>query len=155
MKRSYKKKLQCKRGHLRTADKIDSWGGCITCRRERKPEEARLSWAKQTLKSRQESLELHILKVKKRNCKRCGVEFSLSIEDISPLPKFCPILGIELNYFSSKTADDSPSIDRFDCSKGYVSGNVKVISNRANRIKNNGSAEELEKIAQYMKGENA
>jgi hypothetical protein len=34
---------------------------------------------------------------------------------------------------------------------GYIKGNVAVISNRANRIKNDGNADEHERIANYIK----
>ncbi len=77
--------------------------------------------------------------------------------DLFPLPTHCPILGLELNYNyidSPKTGEgrieNSASIDRLDNSKGYVKGNVVVCSWRANRIKNNGNAEEHRKIADYL-----
>lgn len=35
--------------------------------------------------------------------------------------------------------------------KGYVKGNITVISNKANRIKNNGTAEEHEAIAKWLR----
>lgn len=65
-----------------------------------------------------------------------GVVFSMSPEDV-PWPSHCPILGIPL--FSSAArkgaTDNSPSCDKIEPSKGYVSGNVRVISNRANTMK--------------------
>jgi hypothetical protein len=63
----------------------------------------------------------------------------------------CPILGMELDYFAETRQENSPSFDRVDNSKGYVVGNVQIISWRANRIKNDGTAEEHEKIAKYLK----
>lgn len=45
----------------------------------------------------------------------------------------------------------SPSLDRFDPKKGYVRGNINVISDRANTLKNNASVEELEKVVAWMK----
>ena len=68
------------------------------------------------------------------------------------LPDFCPILGLKLEYSKGSRKDHelSPSIDRIDPSKGYVVGNVHVISWRANRLKSNGSPEELRKIADYI-----
>lgn len=75
--------------------------------------------------------------------------FSLSFEDLE-WPQVCPVLGIELDYFASKTAENSVSFDRIDTSKGYEKGNVMVMSWRANRIKNDGTAEEHRKIATFI-----
>jgi hypothetical protein len=46
---------------------------------------------------------------------------------------------------------NSPSLDRINNNLGYVPGNVIVVSDRANRIKNNATIEELEKIVNYYK----
>lgn len=86
---------------------------------------------------------------KHRATKR-GLEFDLSLEDVFPFPEVCPVLGIPLNLFNSKTSPDSPSIDRIDNTKGYVRGNIRVISLRANTLKSNGTTEEFKKIIEYM-----
>lgn len=65
-------------------------------------------------------------------------------------PANCPLLGIELDYFAERTQENSPSFDRVDSSKGYVKGNVIVCSWRANRIKNDGTAEEHRKIYEFL-----
>ena len=44
------------------------------------------------------------------------------------------------------------TIDRVDPDGGYVTGNVRVISMRANRIKSDASIAELESVIAYMKG---
>jgi len=44
-----------------------------------------------------------------------------------------------------------PSLDRWDSTKGYVPGNVFVISYRANTLKNNATYEEIVKVAQYLR----
>lgn len=83
---------------------------------------------------------------------RRGIEFNLSYDDFTPLPDICPVLGIPLNYNRrGKVFDDSPSLDRVDNSRGYVPGNVAVISWRANRLKLNATAAELERIAAWMR----
>ena len=46
--------------------------------------------------------------------------------------------------------ENSPSLDRIDNSKGYVPGNIAVISMRANMIKNNASLVELKAIVAYI-----
>ena len=82
---------------------------------------------------------------------RKGIEFSITVEDVI-VPKYCPVLGIELKVSKCRGGlDNSPSLDRVDSSKGYILGNVVVMSDRANTIKNNGTAEEHEKIAKFMK----
>lgn len=71
-----------------------------------------------------------------------GREFSIKIEDIE-IPEFCPVLGIPL--------DSHASIDRVDNSKGYIPGNIRVISYRANIVKGSGTLHEIESIARYMR----
>lgn len=80
---------------------------------------------------------------KRRNAK---VEFNLKFSDVE-YPTHCPLLGIKLDYLTTQhRADDYPTFDRIDNSKGYIPGNVHVVSWRANRIKNDSTPEELIKI---------
>lgn len=81
--------------------------------------------------------------------KRLGVEFSISVEDIS-VPEQCPVLGIPLVVATGHAKDGSPSIDRIDPSKGYVTGNVAIISHKANTIKNNASLGDLKKVVSWL-----
>lgn len=77
-------------------------------------------------------------------------EWDLEFSDIV-WNKTCPILGIELDYYTNSRKENSPSFDRIDSSKGYTKDNVIIISWRANRIKNDGTAEEHQKIANFLK----
>lgn len=72
--------------------------------------------------------------------------------ELKNIPTKCPILGIRLDFSEKNNIriDSSPSIDCVNPEKGYISGNLKIISWRANRIKNDGTAEEHEKIAKYI-----
>lgn len=78
-----------------------------------------------------------------------GLEFDLRVEDIF-VPALCPVLGIPIIRGQTKKTDNSPSLDRIDNTRGYVRGNVAVISDRANRIKNYGTADEHRRIADWM-----
>lgn len=44
-----------------------------------------------------------------------------------------------------------PSLDRWDSSKGYVPGNVFVISYRANTLKNSATLDEALRIVKYLR----
>lgn len=87
---------------------------------------------------------------KKANARRQGIEFWISFSEID-WPTHCPILGIKLDYDTEGRQENSVSFDRIDPSKGYVPGNVIVISWRANRLKNDGTWEEHKKIADFYK----
>ena len=86
----------------------------------------------------------------KSRCKRTGVEFNITKDDVARR-ETCPISGVILNFSSTKISDESPTLDRIDPSKGYVPGNVWVVSYRANRIKSNATSEELFRIAAAVK----
>lgn len=79
-----------------------------------------------------------------------GIPFTISIEDIV-IPELCPILGIPIEYNKGKHAGNSASLDRINPSKGYQKDNIAVISNRANRIKNDGTADEHQAIADWLR----
>lgn len=86
--------------------------------------------------------------VNKKSAKQRGLLHTIVPEDLS-IPVVCPILGIPLSYKMKRA--NIPSVDRVDNSKGYVSGNVQVISYEANRLKSNLNLETLEKITTYIK----
>jgi hypothetical protein len=79
----------------------------------------------------------------RRRAKEKGLDFNIDIEDII-IPTCCPYLGHPLKLVQSGQARfDSATLDRIDSSKGYIKGNIQVISRRANMMKNDASAEEL------------
>lgn len=86
--------------------------------------------------------------------KRDGVLFNLTLEDLE-IPTLCPALGITLNSKwgsegRTNTRDNTPSIDRIVPSLGYVKGNTRVISHRANRIKTDATREELLMVYKWL-----
>lgn len=89
----------------------------------------------------------------KSRAKKAGVPFDLRLEDIL-IPDTCPILGISLlrNKGKGPTAN-SPTIDRLIPSLGYVRGNISIVSHRANQIKNDATLDELNKIVNWMEGQ--
>ena len=79
-----------------------------------------------------------------------GLAFNIDISDIV-IPDVCPILGIKLQRGTKGKAAESPSLDRVDNSKGYEKGNVRVISNLANTMKNNATKAQLFAFADNIK----
>lgn len=79
------------------------------------------------------------------------IEFNLKPLDIPNIPDFCPILGIEIKKDNRVVADNSPSLDRIDPKKGYIKGNIRIISNRANRIKSDANYKELYLVYKDLK----
>jgi hypothetical protein len=95
----------------------------------------------------------YIFRNKKSRAKASGVDFSITFEEIT-FPTHCPVFGVLIDYSLSKGGicnDHSPSFDRIDPNKGYVSGNVIVVSNLANRIKTNATVEQLERVASFYR----
>jgi hypothetical protein len=79
----------------------------------------------------------------KGNSKRKGKEFTIDIEDIK-IPELCPFLGIPLTCIRGQGhLPTNASIDRIDSTKGYIKGNIQVISRKANLMKNNATKEQL------------
>lgn len=80
----------------------------------------------------------------KARAKQYNIPFNITKEDII-LPTHCPYLGIPLIYSRPRgiTGDNVISIDRIDNTKGYVRGNIEIISLLANTMKSNASKENL------------
>lgn len=75
--------------------------------------------------------------------------FSIEPEHII-VPERCPVLGILLTTDGAR--DSRPSLDRIVPALGYVPGNVRVISFRANRIKSDATPDELRAVLAYSEG---
>lgn len=90
----------------------------------------------------------------KHRCKVNKTEFDITWKDVLP-PPTCPVLGLPLHFTGAKGIFDwnYPSVDRWDNSKGYVCGNVRVISLRANLLKKDATLLELQALVKYMSGE--
>jgi len=79
-----------------------------------------------------------------------GIPFNLEPADVV-IPARCPVLGIKLAKGKGLCTDNSPEIDRIVAKKGYVKGNIVVVSRRANRVKSNLSIKDLVRIAGFYK----
>lgn len=90
----------------------------------------------------------------KKRAEARGVPFDLSIdylEAIYPKDSLCPVLKISMIWGSEDCQNNSPSLDRIHPAIGYIPGNVMWISNRANKIKNDATVDELVLVADFYK----
>jgi hypothetical protein len=85
----------------------------------------------------------------KQRARRNNLSFEIVQSDIV-IPKYCPILGLELEVSSETVKANSPTLDRIIPKLGYIKGNIQVISNRANTMKNDANIEELLKFANWV-----
>ena len=109
---------------------------------------AKKKWAMQTYRNK--SPEKRILNFIRSRAKAEGLEFDLSLVDIE-IPTICPVLGIPIVLPNGqRRSDGTASVDRIDNTKGYIKSNIKIISWRTNRLKNDASLDELKLIFEYV-----
>ena len=106
-------------------------------------------------KSRPDSVNIERLVAKKwlhleTRCKEKGLDFNLRLSDVKKLlsSKKCAYSGEQMFYHDLSTGqpvpDDMITIDRVDCKKGYVRGNVVACKHQWNQIKSHLFEKDLE-----------
>lgn len=91
----------------------------------------------------------YLIRGAKKRAKARGLDFDITPADIE-LIHTCPILGVPLKRHRGKMERNSYSLDRIDSSKGYVKGNVRIISWWANYLKEKLTLEQAKKLVEYM-----
>ena len=87
-----------------------------------------------------------IQRAKNRNLYKVDIERH-DIYAVWPSDNCCSIMGTPFTIGGD--LDTSPSLDRIDPTGNYVPENIQIISNLANRMKNNASDEQLLKFSHY------
>ena len=90
----------------------------------------------------------------KRRSKADGRIFNITtkyIKSIFPKDSRCPVLGVKFDMSLKKggTQKHSPTLDKIIPEKGYVEGNLIIVSWIVNRVKGDVNYEEMEKILKY------
>lgn len=131
----------CKHGHI--AKRWAHNGVCEQC--------CRLAGAKwhASHKSDLDRRKHQIVQRVVQRAKRTGIAVDITVADIV-WPTHCPIFGYELSYFEGDK-DRSVSLDRIDPQRGYIVGNVQVLSLRANRAKWNLTVDEVKQLYEYLR----
>jgi hypothetical protein len=88
------------------------------------------------------TLDKYLVRSSRNSAKQRGLEHTITANDIT-IPTHCPLLGTKLEY-------GNISLDRIDNTKGYVPGNIMVMSGKANFMKRDASWEELVLFAQNI-----
>jgi len=91
-------------------------------------------------------LEKRIFNRIKTRAKRKNQDFNLDLEDII-IPTECPVFKVPFIYGD---IDWTYSVDRINNSKGYIKGNIQILSNRANRLKGDFEIEELQVMIDFL-----
>lgn len=89
----------------------------------------------------------------KARAKANGTPFTIELSDIV-IPEVCPVLGIPIKPQNGKGQGfhpDSPSLDRIRPELGYVKGNVRVISARANLLKSDATSAEIALVLEDLR----
>lgn len=121
-------------------------------RAENKERKAELDrrYNEETIKGSPENKIRSLVRKARHRAKRAGIEFCITEKDLA-CNLFCPLLGVEICYSNNGMMPNSPSIDRLDPTKGYIPGNVWIISMRANRIKSDATVDELSTIVANLR----
>lgn len=87
---------------------------------------------------------------------RKGTEVALTSKDIVavfPTNRRCPVF--DQPFVFGAQSPWSPSVDRKDPTIGYVPGNIQIISVRANQLKSDATADELQRVADWVREKEA
>lgn len=78
---------------------------------------------------RKKNLSGYLLELVRKQAKvrRGDVECTITAEDL-PVPEFCPIAPVRIETNTQQRTDASPTVVRIDRGRGYVPGNVMVVS---------------------------
>lgn len=112
-------------------------------------------WLKSQEKYIKANPERRIISLIKSRAKKNNIDFNLDESDIV-IPSKCPVLNIDIHKEhrgkggKKGPQSNSPSVDRIDNAKGYVKGNIQIISIKANVMKNSASPEELLQFAFWV-----
>ena len=85
----------------------------------------------------------------RQSAKKRGLEHTITLDDIQ-IPTHCPVFGYPLSGGKGLRHHASPSLDRIDTLKGYIPGNVWVISWRANNLKADATTDELIQLVRAL-----
>lgn len=79
---------------------------------------------------------------------------AVDVLTVWPVDDKCPVFAVPFFYGRRPSREPhhrAPSLDRIRSTEGYVKGNIAVVSWRANKIKTDATATELELVAAWLR----
>lgn len=112
--------------------------------------EKKSEWSRQKKYSRSIPTKIQdmVTRAKNRAIEK-GLPFNITREDVV-FTDTCPILEIKLNWEGGPRDKNTPSLDKIIPEKGYVKGNIRIVSNLANMMKSEANFEELKLFAKNI-----
>lgn len=111
--------------------------------------------AENARKWRRNNPEVILWHAAKRRSLRDGTPFTISKEDIPDIPQICPIALIPIHFREDNgqgPCDNSPSLDQIVAGKGYIPGNIRIVSHKGNRWKSDMTIVDVQRLLGYMLG---
>lgn len=139
----HKEHMKDKARRRRAALVLDDPEGVLA--RER---ETHRRWRRRKHSSEAAWIAAKVMEIRRR-AKRDGIPCNITASDIK-IPAFCPILGTPLTVDRNANRKTGPSIDKIINERGYVRGNVAVISCKANSVKSDMTADQVRALLRYM-----
>tara|TARA_R110000851_G_C12749598_1_gene531834 strand:- start:16 stop:570 length:555 start_codon:yes stop_codon:yes gene_type:complete len=91
----------------------------------------------------------------KTRAKAQNLPFDITVQDIKdiwPKDNICPVLGIPFTFGVHEHKNYSAcSLDKIIPSKGYVKGNIQIVSALANQIMSSATPEQVLQVGHYFK----
>jgi len=108
------------------------------------------TWYESFRKKRfKENPQQYLWYVARTRARQKKIDFTIAVEDVI-IPEKCPILDIPL-VKGDGYLPNAMSLDRVNNDLGYIPGNIRVISRKANLLKSSLTLDVLEKLIQYIK----
>ena len=145
----------CKNGHVEVRLVLNGW--CCACGREASNAYRDRCREDRTIKTWRDKNPKHfwvctqIYRTRVRAVEK-KIPFDLTVEYVKSIcPDKCPVFETPFNFIGNKhLIPESPSIDRIDPAKGYVEGNIAIISAKANQIKSAYKFQDIYKVAAWL-----
>lgn len=132
---------------------------CPACSLERNRRRVRQAHVEADYSFRSPTWRASMLSNAMHRAQRRGAKFDRAAleELLDNAPDRCPVFGtlFAVRRGVRGVVDTAPTVDRLDNSKGYVRGNMCLISWKANRVKNDATLSDLTAVVTWLRSHDA